>query len=379
MAGRMFQRDPEGGFASLFERRQVFWSYNTRVAIRAACDLLGVGPGTEILIPAYNCGSEIDPLIHAGATAQLYPVGEDLCVDPARIEPLITDRTRAVYVIHYFGMIQPELAALRELCDQRGLRLIEDCALSLLSGAAPAEGRIGDVSVFCFHKFVSVLEGGALVVNAPDLTVADPFSRAPPRRTVTKKLTRAALANVLGAGCAQRLMRTVRGRQNAPPIKPDMVSLDDIPGHYYFDPALQGARISAFASRPLQAFSVSQEISARRTNWAHYRRLLDGLAGVRILMPELSPETCPLNMPVMIANRDRVAWALQARGIGVTPWWAGFHRQLNWEGQDEAMRLKNGVLSLPLHPALGPAHLEYIVSKLKGARATSWSLGHGSV
>ncbi|MEL7256875.1 MAG: DegT/DnrJ/EryC1/StrS family aminotransferase, partial [Pseudomonadota bacterium] len=95
-----FRRDSGGGFASLFEGRRVFWSFNTRVAIRAACDLLGLQAGDEILVPAYNCGSEVDPQIHAGLSVMLYPVAQDLRADPQQIEALITARTRAIYVTH---------------------------------------------------------------------------------------------------------------------------------------------------------------------------------------------------------------------------------------------------------------------------------------
>ena len=365
-AARLVQRDPEGGFPALFADRRVFWSFNTRVAIRAACDLLGLQAGDEVLAPAYNCGSEVDPLINAGLAVRLYPVEKDLRADPAGIEPLITSRTRAIYVTHYFGMIQPELAALRVLCDRRGLRLIEDCALSLLSGANPAEGRTGDVAVFCFYKFVPVLQGGALVVNAPDLAAYTPFSQPAPRKTVAKTLVRAGLANVLGPARAQGIMRALRRPQPADAPDPaDTDQLEDMPGHYYFDPALRGTRISAFAARPLQAFSVQGAIAARRANWQEYRDLLDGMADVRLLMPDLTPETCPLNMPVMVAGRDRVARALQARGISVTPWWAGFNRNLDWHGQTGAIALKDGVLSLPLHQFLGTAHLHHIVGQLR--------------
>jgi perosamine synthetase len=365
-AARLVRRDSEGGFPALFADRRVFWSYNTRVAIRAACDLLGLAPGDEVLAPAYNCGSEVDPLVDAGLAVRLYPVEEDLRADPARIAPLITGRTRAIYVTHYFGMIQPELAALRALCDDRGLRLIEDCALSLLSGERPAEGHSGDVSVFCFHKFVPVLQGGALVLNAPDLAAKTPFPRPAPRKAVARMLERAGLANVLGPARAQGLMRALRG---APPADAPAGAgaLDDMPAHYYFDPALRGRRISAFAARPLRAFSVRDAIAVRRANWAHYRDLLDGMAGVRMLMPDLAPETCPLNMPVMVEGRDRVARMLQAEGIGVTPWWAGFNRNLDWQGQTGAMALKNHVLSLPLHQFLGPAHLDHIADRLRHA------------
>lgn len=85
------------------------------------------------------------------------------------------------------------------------------------------------------------------------------------------------------------------------------------------------------------------------------------------MLPELAPETCPLNMPVMVADRDRVVQTLQSKGIGATPWWAGFNRNLDWSGQEEAMALKNKALSLPLHQYLGAAHLDYITAQLQAA------------
>lgn len=362
----LFRRDPAGGYTALFRDRSVFWSFNTRVAIRAACDLLDLKPGDEVLAPAYNCGSEIDPLIDAGLSVRLYSVTENLLADPARIEPLITRQTRAIYVTHYFGVIQPALAELRALCDRHGLRLIEDCALSLLSGASPAEGRIGDVSVFCFYKFIPVLGGGALVINAPDLDATRMFERSPPRRTVAKTLVRAGLANVLGPAKLKGMVKAIRGGDQ---VDPQACSneevLEDIPGHYYFDPALRGTRMSTFAARPLRAFSVLQAIETRRANWQCYRDLLTDMAGVRLLVPELSPDTCPLNMPVMVAGRDRVVQELQKSGVAATPWWAGFNRNLDWTGQAEAMTLKNDTLSLPLHQYLSQDHIEYIVSELK--------------
>lgn len=166
-AGSFWKQDVQGGIPALFANRHVHYAFQTRVAIRAACDVLGLQDGDEVLAPAYNCGSEIDPLVHAGLKVRLYPVGKDLRADPSRIEPLISDRTRAIYVTHYFGILQPELTALRTLCNSYGLRMIEDCALSLLSGESPAEGLMGDISVFCFHKFVPVPEGGGVGRECP--------------------------------------------------------------------------------------------------------------------------------------------------------------------------------------------------------------------
>lgn len=360
----LFCRDSAGGYTALFQDRSVFWSYNTRVAIRASCDLLGLQPEDEVLAPAYNCGSEVDPLIDAGLSVRLYPVSENLRVDPARIAPLITGRTKAIYVIHYFGVLQPYLADLRALCDQHGLRMIEDCALSLLSGASPAEGRTGDVSVFCFYKFVPVFGGGAMVINAPDLSARHPFPRPAPGKAVTKTLLRAGLATVLGLSRMQAMLQKVRGRQEPPPHS-DGDQPEDIPGHYYFDPALRGAQMSVFTSRPLRAYSVAETIAIRRSNWQRYRDVLNEFPEIRMLVPELPVDACPLNMPIIVAGRDRVVRALQKSGIGATAWWAGFNRNLDWSGQAEAMTLKDNVVSLPVHQYLSAAHIDHIIAQLK--------------
>src|ERR1017187_5125464 len=103
-----------------------------RSAIRAAAWGLGLREGDEVLLPAYCCGVEITSLRACGVNTRLLPIGRDLVLDPADVRSAIGPRTRAIYVIHYFGHPQP-LTELREIADRSGLRLIEDCALALLS------------------------------------------------------------------------------------------------------------------------------------------------------------------------------------------------------------------------------------------------------
>ena len=179
--GSLIARDPAGGVLPLFAGRRVSYSFNTRIAIRRACDILGLKPGDEVLVPAYNCGSELDPLLEAGLVLRLYPVDRATQIDPDELARRITPRSRAIYLTHYFGFLHPNTAAIRKLCDDHGLWLIEDCALSLLSGASPAEGRAGDIALFCFYKLFPVLGGGALVLNSDKLTAKVTF---PDRKSV---------------------------------------------------------------------------------------------------------------------------------------------------------------------------------------------------
>lgn len=362
--GSLIARDSAGGVPALFAGRRVSYSFNTRVAIRRSCDILGLKPGDEVLVPAYHCGSELDPLLAAGLSVRLYPVDRSTRIDPDDITRRITPQTRAVYLTHYFGVLHPNTAAIRQLCDDHGLWLIEDCALSLLSGVTPAEGRAGHVALFCFYKLFPVLGGGALVLNTDRMTAPVVFANPAPRKLVVKALIRAVLDAVLGrAGIAA--LRKLRPRKDTAPAA--RATYPDMPANYYFDPALEGAGISHVTTRAIGAFNVAGTIRARRANYHQYQVALAGLPGVTQLYPSLPDDACPLNMPILVENRDAVCAALTAQGIGATPWWAGFHQGIDVSGFPDAAYLKNHLLALPLHQTMGTAHIAHVVDRLAAA------------
>lgn len=372
--GLGLRRDPAGGVPSLFTGRRVSYSFNTRVAIRKAVDLLGLKPGDEVLAPAYNCGSELDPLRHAGLNVRLYPVTDTAEIDPDQLSRMIGPHTRALYLTHYFGFLQPETDAVRTLCNTHGLRLIEDCALSLLSGDAPAEGRAGDISVFCFYKFFPVLAGGALVINDDHIAAPTSLAHHAPITVASKHILRAGLGMALGADRAAELMRRLKRNAGTEPVSPasSAITPPDMPGHYYFDPALQDTRIASITTRALSGFDVAAAIAARRTNYA---RLLDGLAGtpnLRAVYPDLPTATVPLSMPVRVKNchRNALVKALQAEGIAAMPWWAGYNRHLDFSDRpgidlSAARTLKDTIVSLPIHQYLGTVEIDHIAARLR--------------
>ena len=246
----------------LFKGRRVHFAFNTRTAIRTACDALGLNPGDEVLVPAYNCGSEIDPLLHAGLTIKIYPVGHDLIAAPDSIAKLLSPQTRAIYVTHYFGLLQPRLAEIRALCDVHGLRMMEDCALSLLSGPHPPEGRTGDVSFFCFHKFFSVPGGSALVINTDDLPQPPSFDRPPLRRAEIKFLARRILGGTIGLDRLRKARRAF-SETSADQIVNPSGTKQDIPSHYYFDPDLMGRRMSGITANAIRRIERGGKLMAR--------------------------------------------------------------------------------------------------------------------
>src|SRR5262249_33736524 len=119
-----------------FSSPEVRYPYLGRNAIYGAVLALGLAE-EEVLMPSYFHGVELEALLAARARVRFYPVRAGMRVDPEDIAAAITPRTRAVYLIHYAGFPGP-VREVAEMCRERGLRLIEDCALALLS---TVEGR----------------------------------------------------------------------------------------------------------------------------------------------------------------------------------------------------------------------------------------------
>src|SRR2546423_1525524 len=83
--------------------RHVLFTHKGRGAVVLAVKALGLKPGDEILVPAYNCGAELEALAHAGLQVVLYRVDSNTQIDLDDAQRRVTAKTRALYVIHYFG------------------------------------------------------------------------------------------------------------------------------------------------------------------------------------------------------------------------------------------------------------------------------------
>jgi len=134
------------------------------------CDLDGEA---EVILPSYTFTSTANSVARTGARPVFVDIREDtLNLDERLVEAALTDRTRAIWPIHYAG-VSCEMDPILELARDRGLRVVEDAAQGVgsLYRGRPL-GTIGDLGTFSFHETKNVVsgEGGALIVNAPDLT-----------------------------------------------------------------------------------------------------------------------------------------------------------------------------------------------------------------
>ncbi len=141
-----------------------------REALAAVLQSLGIGYGDEVIVQAYTCIVVPHAVIWSGAHPIYADIDESLNIDPTLIQRLITSKTKAVVVQHTFG-VPANLQAIRKMCDEHQLFLIEDCAHAL--GAmykGRAVGSWGDAAIFSFgrDKVVSGVSGGMAVARSED-------------------------------------------------------------------------------------------------------------------------------------------------------------------------------------------------------------------
>ncbi|MFT6396158.1 MAG: dTDP-4-amino-4,6-dideoxygalactose transaminase [Bradymonadia bacterium] len=141
-------------------------------ALHIALQVLGIGPGDEVVVPAFTWPSAAHAVVNVGAKPRFVDIDADtLNLDPDALEAVITPKTKALLPIHQFGIPAPMRAVMR-VANTHGLRVIEDAACAIGSVCEDGlAGTIGDVGCFSFHprKVVTTGEGGAVVSNDPAL------------------------------------------------------------------------------------------------------------------------------------------------------------------------------------------------------------------
>lgn len=140
-------------------------------ALECSLAALGIGPGDEVIVPAWSWISCFTAIVRIGARPVMAEIDESLCLAPGEIARLRTPRTKAVVVIHYQGAAADVDALLAE-ANEAGISLLEDCAQSpgvLYRGRRVGTfGRMGTFS-FQHNKAITSGEGGMVVTDEPEL------------------------------------------------------------------------------------------------------------------------------------------------------------------------------------------------------------------
>jgi dTDP-4-amino-4,6-dideoxygalactose transaminase len=136
-------------------------------ALGVALSALGVGPGQEVIIPAYLWVAVAAVVVNRGAIPVLADINDTFCLDPKSVEEKISGKTTGIIVVHMSGA-PADIRAIQEVARRHKLFLLEDCA-QCLGGSVKGQrvGTFGDMATFSFqmNKNMTSGEGGCVVTN----------------------------------------------------------------------------------------------------------------------------------------------------------------------------------------------------------------------
>jgi len=310
----------------------------------------GVGPGDEVVVPAMTFAATAAAALYCGGTPVFADVlgPHDLSLDPEDVAARITDRTRAVCVVHFAGYPAP-VKELKALCDERGVALIEDAAHA---PDAHVDGRKmgtwGLVGAFSFfsNKVLACGEGGLLATDDDEVV---------------------ALARSLRS---QGVTCSSWDRYSGVTGDYDAVGLG-------FNYRLDELRAALLLSRLRR---LDQDIARRRHLTRAYRQKLAGIDGLSLPYTDAHVErsTCYV-MPVIVddeARRDPVRRYLRERhGVQTSLLYPAVHEFTAYRERfgvpllPRAEHIARSEITIPLFPEMDEATQDRVVAALAEALA----------
>jgi len=316
--------------------------------LHTALEVSGIGPGDEVITTPLTFTSTVAVIEHTGARPVLVDIEPDtLNIDPALVRAAVTDRTRAIIVMHYGG--HPcEMDALRAVCRDHDLLLVEDAAHALPAKYKGTYIGSGDNPVsFSFYatKNLTTAEGGMLT-GAPDM------------------IEKAIVASLHGMDrdAWKRNDRTGSWRYDivTPGFKYNMTDIQAAMGLHQLD------RLAAMQAR-------------RREIVALYDEAFGGLDAFDLPVTRDEVEHAWHLYPLRIRegalkiSRDEMIEELRARNIGTSVHFIPVHtftyyrKKYGYAPEDFpiAYRESERLISLPLHPGLSDGDVGDVVGAVK--------------
>ena len=167
-----YTRSCNAAIVRITESHAALLTHSCTAALEMAALLAWIEPGDEVIMPSFTFVSTANAVVLRGGIPVFVDIDpETLNIDPAQAASAVTSRTKAIFAVHYAGMIA-EMDELARIRDDHGLILVEDAAQALGSRyKGRAAGSLGDLAAFSFHETKNIVsgEGGALTINRPDL------------------------------------------------------------------------------------------------------------------------------------------------------------------------------------------------------------------
>ena len=151
-----------------FSANRVLLTTSGTTALEMACMLADIGPGDEVILPSFTFSSTANAIVIFGGVPVFVDIRPDTKnINENLIEAAITEKTKAIMVVHYAG-VGCEMDKILDIAHRHGLLVIEDAAQGVNAKyKGKYLGTIGDIGCYSFHetKNYSMGEGGAIMVN----------------------------------------------------------------------------------------------------------------------------------------------------------------------------------------------------------------------
>jgi dTDP-4-amino-4,6-dideoxygalactose transaminase len=319
-------------------------------ALHLACQAAELGPGDQVIVPAFTFVASASAARYVGAEPVLCDVrsAHDFNLDVEDVARRITPRTRAIIAVHFCGY-PADVLALRKLCDEHGLVLIEDCAQAIgarIDDSARQVGTVGELGCFSFFskKQLCVGEGGMVSTADGELDASVRLFRSHAMTSSTWD----------------------RHRGHDPAY--DVV---DIGFNFRLDEPRAALGLSRLGR-------LDEDIATRRAIVRAYRERLAEIPGIELAFDEQAVERAShFAFPVLLPDRkarDRFRTELKANGIQTT-WYPALHTFTEYQsfapadGLPAAIEVADRHCALPLSATMGEADVEVVVDAVRSALA----------
>jgi dTDP-4-amino-4,6-dideoxygalactose transaminase len=343
----------EKEFADFIGAKHTLAVANATAALHMACMAIGLGPGDEVIVPALTFVATANAVRYTGATPVFADIeSEDwLTISPASIEKCISDKTRAIMVVHYAGYAC-DMPAILEIAKKHNLAILEDSAHTIGSELNGRHlGTWGQVGCFSFFSNKNMTTGEGGMVSTDD----------------------DALAEKLRVLRSHGMTSLTWDRHKGHAWTYDVVDL----GYNYRIDELRSA-IGRAQLKKVTGFNQRRDHLTRL-----YRELLSELVPeVRVPFQAARGVSCHHIMPVLLpagTNRVEFMEGMKTEGVQTSIHYPPIHHFKNYEGRSEFLRTDLGItedvcrreVTLPLYPTMKDEDVRIVVTamqkKLRGA------------
>ena len=345
-----------------------------RYAIALALEHAGIKPDDIVLIPAYHCEAMMAPVKWIKARPAFYSINADTSINLDDIKKKITPQVKIIIVTHYFGFLQ-DLTAIRALCDQQDILLIEDCAHAFFgtNNHHQSAGKAGDYTIASSMKFLPIYEGGILcseTIDLKDIKVTSPSfgfqlksfintlerSLSYNRLGITGKLLNALLTLKNALWTSLKKLKSSSHQASSGPSSSD--------GGYGLDAEWVHKTISLSSRLIIKLADLNNSAHRRQEN---YRKLYAALAKIpnsRPLFETLPQNVVPWVYPLYVNKPDLYFSKLKMQGVPIWRFGEFLDAEVDEKTCPVSVDYSKHIFQFPCHQSLTDQDINWMINQI---------------